>query len=56
MKKQLKSVLPENIKTSVTYSCKKLSSKFQIKDKTSFNHKSDVVYLCKCPDNNCGAT
>ena len=31
----------------------KLSTYFQIKDKTIFEHNHDVVHLGTCPDNNC---
>ena len=43
MKKQLKKVLPDNVKTS----------KFPVKDKIDFQHQNNVVYYGKCPNPNC---
>ena len=31
----------------------KLSSRFQVKDQTKFEHGNDVAYFCKCPENDC---
>ena len=53
MKKQLKKVLPDNVKTMVTYQSKKLASKFPLKDKVNFQHQNNVVYYEKCPNPNC---
>ena len=53
MKKQLKKVLPDNVKTMVTYQSKKLASKFPVKDKIDFQHQNNVVYYGKCPNPNC---
>ena len=53
MKKQLKKVLPDNVKTMVTYQSKKLASKFPLKDKINFQHQNNVVYYEKCPNPNC---
>ena len=53
MKKQLKKVLPENLKTIVTYQSKKLASKFPVKDKIDFQHQNNFVYYGKCPNHNC---
>ena len=47
MKKQLKITLPDDIKTT------KLSTKFPIKDKADFQHKHNVIYCCKCPNEGC---
>ena len=48
MKKQLRKVLPDNVKTMVTYQSKKLVSKFPVKDKIDFQHQNNVVYYGKC--------
>ena len=53
MKKQLRKVLPDNVKTMVTYQSKKLVSKFPVKDKIDFQHQNNVVYYGKCPNPNC---
>ena len=42
--------LPSKIETKVVYTGTKLGSNFQIKDKTKFNHKHDLVYYVKCPE------
>ena len=52
MKKQLRKVLPDNVKTMVTYQSKKLVSKFPVKDKIDFQHQNNVVYYGKCPNPN----
>ena len=31
----------------------KLSSKFQVKDRTLFSHNHDIIYTCNCPENGC---
>ena len=53
MKKQLKRTLPDDIKTIISYKSTKLSTKFPVKDKTDFQHKHNVVYYGKCPDEGC---
>ena len=50
MKSQLKKLLPSNITANVVYTGKKLASSFNIKDRTKFEHKHDVVYLGICPN------
>ena len=37
----------------MTYQSKKLSSKFNVKDKTEFYHQSNIVYYGKCPNQTC---
>ena len=53
MKKQLRKILPDDVKTMVTYQSKKLVSKFPVKDKIDFQHQNNVVYYGKCPNPNC---
>ena len=53
MKKQLKKTLPEDVNTMISYNSTKLSTKFPVKDKTDFQHKSNVVYHSKCPSERC---
>ena len=50
MKKRLKT---QNLKTDVAFQGKKLSSCFNIKDKTKFPHKHDLVYHAKCAEESC---
>ena len=49
-KTTLRRSLPNTIKTKVVYTGTKLGSNFQIKDKTKFDHKHDLVYNTKCPE------
>ena len=50
MNNSLKRILPDNVKTRVTYTGQKLGTKFQNKDKTKDQHKHDLVYYSKCPE------
>ena len=52
MKKELSKALPSKLKTMVTYQGTKLSTKFNIKDQTKFQHKNNIVYDGKCPNIN----
>ena len=52
MKKDLSKALPSKVKTVATYQGTKLSTKFNIKDQTKFQHKS-IVYYGKFPNVNC---
>ena len=53
MNNSLKRILPDNVKTRVTYTGQKLGTKFQNKDKTKDQHKHDLVYYSKCPEPIC---
>ena len=53
MNKSLKRILPNNVKTRVTYTNQKLNTKLQIKDKIKDQHKQDLVYYYKCPEPTC---
>ena len=53
MNNSLKRILPDNVKTRVTYAGQKLSTKFQIKNKTKYQHKHDLVYYGKYPEPTC---
>ena len=37
----------------ISYTGKKLSTCFNVKDKTVFNHEHDIVYYAKCPEESC---
>ena len=37
----------------VSFTGNKLNSCFNIKDKTKFEHRHDVIYLRKCPETTC---
>ena len=45
--------LPNNAKTQVTFASQKLSTQFNVKDRAKFEHKHDVIYFGKCPEQNC---
>ena len=53
MKKQLQKVLPDNVKTMVTYQIKKLGGRFPVKHKVDFQHQNNVVHYGKCPNPIC---
>ena len=53
MNNSLKRILPDNVKTRVTYTGQKLSTKLQIKGKTKDQHQHDFVYYSKCPEPTC---
>ena len=53
MKKTVHKVLPETVNTQTAYTERKLSTFFQIKDKSKFDHQHDFVYNVKCPNELC---
>ena len=53
LQKRLHNLLPNHIITEVTYTGKKLSTCFNIKDQTKFEHQHDIVYYGKCPEVDC---
>ena len=50
MRKRVNRALPDDAKITVSYAGKKLSTCFNVKDKTVFNHEHDIVYYAKCPE------
>ena len=46
-------ILPCNVKTCISFSGTKLSSKFQLKDQTNKDHEHDLVFYAKCPEEQC---
>ena len=53
LQKRLHNLLPDHINTQVTYTGKKLSTCFNIKDQTKFEQQHDIVYHDKCPEVDC---
>ena len=53
MKKRMKTLLPTNIRTKIVFTGSKLSTCFQVKDKTKFEHNHDIVYHGICPETDC---
>ena len=56
LNKTLKNVIGTQIKTQIAYKSTRLSSMFNIKDKTSAIHEHNVVYKVQCPQEDCGET
>ena len=54
MKRRISKLLPPEIKTQVAYTGKKLSTCFNVKDQSKFEHGYDVVYYADCPNEKCG--
>ena len=53
VERNLKSLLTSTVKANIGFTGKKLSTCFQIKDQTKFEHKYDIIYLATCPEDNC---
>ena len=53
MNNNIQRILPNNVKTKITYTGRKLGSKLQIKDLTKNQHEHDLIYYSKCPEPNC---
>ena len=49
-RKTIKRLLPSNVKVQVCFTGNKLSSCYNIKDKTKFEYRHDVIYLTTCPE------
>ena len=54
MKKYARNLLPKKPTLQITYTGKKISSQFNIKDKTNFEHQHDLIYHVNCPIPTCG--
>ena len=37
----------------VTFTDQKLRPQFNVKDRTKFENKNDIIYFVKCPEQNC---
>ena len=53
MERRISKLLPPEIKTQVAYTGKKLSTCFNVKDQSKFEHRHDVVYYADCPNEKC---
>ena len=53
MKKTVHKLLPETVNTQIVYTERKLSTCFQIKDTSKFDHQHDLVYNVKWPSELC---
>ena len=52
----VKRILPQNHIAQHIYKSRKLGAAFVIKDQTKLEHKHDLTYLVKCPENTCSET
>ena len=53
LKRSITKLLPEATQLEFGFTGSKLSTHFQITDKTEFEHNHEVIYLGTCPENNC---
>ena len=53
MKTKFRNLLPQCIVPKVVFTGSKLSSKFQVKDRTIFSHNHDIIYHGNYPENGC---
>ena len=53
LKRSITKLLPKATQLEFGFTGSKLSTHFQIKDKTEVEHNHNVVYLGTCPENNC---
>ena len=53
MNNNIQQILPSIVKTGITYTGRKLGTKFQIKDLTRNQHENDLIYYSKCLKTNC---
>ena len=51
MSRQLNKHLKDDVNVMITYQENKSASMFQVKDQTKFEHRNDIVYCYKCPEN-----
>ena len=51
MSRQLNKHLKDDVNVMITYQKNKFASMFQVKDQTKFEHRNDIVYCYKCPEN-----
>ena len=53
MKRRVKTLLPTNIRTKIAFTGSRLSTCFQVGDKTKFEHNHDIVYHGTCLETGC---
>ena len=53
MNKCVNKLLPNNAKIEVAFKSTQLSSCFNVKNKTDFEHNHDLIYHAKCPEPTC---
>ena len=53
LKQNIETTCRDKIKIRVTYTPCKLGSKFQVKDKTKFEHRHNITYHTKCANKKC---
>ena len=53
MEKRFRNLPPQYIVPTAVFTGSKLSSKFQVKNRTIFSHNHDIIYHVNCPENDC---
>ena len=53
MKRRISKLLPPKINTQVAYTGKKISTRFNVKDQSKFEHQHYVVCYADCPNEKC---
>ena len=53
MKRRISKLLPREIKTQMAYTGKKLSTCFNVKEQSKFEHQHDLVHYADCPNEKC---
>ena len=53
MQRQANQVPPDDVIMMVSYTGEKLSTCFNVKDKTTLNHEHDIVFYAKYPEESC---
>ena len=53
LKRNLNKHLPNHVKTQVTFTGQKLSTPFNVKDRTKLEYKRDVIFFDKCSEQDC---
>ena len=53
MNDNIQQILPNNVKSRITYAGGKLGTKFEIKDLTENQHERDLIYYSKCTKPHC---
>ena len=56
MKRSINHILPPTTSIKVCFTSTKLSSRFNIKDKTPTQQQNDIIYLVQCPQPDCTST
>ena len=53
MNNNIQRIVPNNAKSRITYTGRKLGTNSQVKDLTKNQDEHDLIYYSKCPNPNC---